>query len=228
VCLKSQQAACAGGNGVPATLVCALGLNETIVEVKVGKEIVAYLQTGQSLFKTATREQTQRTVQHLRDWGPDLKPGETIRRYQATPVVHRREYQAAVKLLQIFAQQLGRLANQIVLVQTNTEPAQITHARELIAAQYQENVTLAMISKQVGMSMFSFCKKFKQATGANYVDFVSRVRLEKAKNLLLNPQYRVSEIGFEVGFKSLTHFNRVFKRIVGESPTEYRRQLARS
>jgi AraC-like DNA-binding protein len=37
--------------------------------------------------------------------------------------------------------------------------------------------------------------------GANYTDFVSRVRLEKAKNLLLNPQYRISEIAFEVGFK---------------------------
>jgi hypothetical protein len=35
--------------------------------------------------------------------------------------------------------------------------------------------------------------------GANYTDFVSRVRLEKAKNLLLNPQYRISEIAFEVG-----------------------------
>ena len=49
--------------------------------------------------------------------------------------------------------------------------------------------------------------------------------LEKAKNLLLNPNLRVSEIAYEVGFQSLTHFNRVFKRILGQSPTEYRAQL---
>jgi AraC-like DNA-binding protein len=55
---------------------------------------------------------------------------------------------------------------------------------------------------------------------------VSRTRIEKAKNLLLNPNLRVSEIAFEVGFQSLTHFNRVFKRIVGESPTEYRGEVA--
>ena len=225
-CLKSQQRACEDVNGVPGARVCAIGLNETTVGVKVGGEIVAYLQTGQAFLKTPTREQTQRTLQHLQDWGPDLRPGEAIKRYQTTPVVHRREYQAGVKLLQIFAHQLGGLANQIVLLQTDAEPAQITHARELIAAQYQEDVTLPMISKQVGMSTYSFCKRFKQATGANYTDFVSRVRLEKAKTLLLNPQYRVSEIAFEVGFKSLTHFNRVFKRIQGQSPTEYRRQLA--
>jgi AraC-like DNA-binding protein len=44
--------------------------------------------------------------------------------------------------------------------------------------------------------------------------------------LLLNPNYRVSEIAFEIGFQSLTHFNRIFKTIAGQSPTEYRRQLS--
>ena len=55
--------------------------------------------------------------------------------------------------------------------------------------------------------------------------YVSRVRVEKAKNLLLNPNARVSEVAYEVGFQSLTHFNRVFRKIVGESPTEYRKRL---
>jgi len=49
--------------------------------------------------------------------------------------------------------------------------------------------------------------------------------VEKAKNLLLNPNLRVSEIAYEVGFQSLTHFNRVFKKTVGESPTEFRASL---
>jgi AraC-like DNA-binding protein len=54
------------------------------------------------------------------------------------------------------------------------------------------------------------------------------VRTERAKNLLLNPNLRVSEIAYEVGFQSLTHFNRVFKRILGRSPTDYRAQLSRN
>ena len=58
-------------------------------------------------------------------------------------------------------------------------------------------------------------------------EYLSRVRIEKAKNLLLNPNLRISEIAYEVGFQSLTHFNRVFKRILAQSPTEYRGQLAR-
>jgi AraC-like DNA-binding protein len=63
-------------------------------------------------------------------------------------------------------------------------------------------------------------------TGINFTDYVARLRIERARNLLLNPNLRISEIAFEVGFQSLTHFNRVFKRILGESPTEYRSHLA--
>lgn len=58
-----------------------------------------------------------------------------------------------------------------------------------------------------------------------FTEYVSRLRTEKAKKLLLNPNLRVSEIAYEVGFQSLTHFNRVFKRILHESPSEYRIRL---
>jgi len=51
------------------------------------------------------------------------------------------------------------------------------------------------------------------------------LRVEKAKSLLPNLNLRVSEIGYEVGFRSLTHFNRLFKRITGLSPTMYRERL---
>jgi AraC-like DNA-binding protein len=63
---------------------------------------------------------------------------------------------------------------------------------------------------------------FKKATGLTFTDYLSRVRVEKAKALLLNPHLRISEIAYDVGFQSLTHFNRMFRKIVGESPTAYR------
>ena len=66
---------------------------------------------------------------------------------------------------------------------------------------------------------------FKKHTGINFTDYLSRVRIEKAKNLLLNPNLRVSEIAYEVGFQSLTHFNRVFKRVAGLAPSGYRAKL---
>ena len=48
------------------------------------------------------------------------------------------------------------------------------------------------------------------------------MRIEKAKALLLNPHLRISEIAYEVGFQSLTHFNRIFRQLTGEAPTGFR------
>jgi AraC-like DNA-binding protein len=70
---------------------------------------------------------------------------------------------------------------------------------------------------------FPSCRK--KATGLNFTECLSRVRIEKAKNLLLNPNLRISEVAFGIGFQSLPHFNRTFRRIAGESPTEYRKKL---
>jgi AraC-like DNA-binding protein len=67
---------------------------------------------------------------------------------------------------------------------------------------------------------------FKKFTGLNFTEYLSRVRIENSRNLLLNPNLRISEIAYEAGFQSLTHFNRVFKRIVGQSPTGFRNHLA--
>jgi AraC-like DNA-binding protein len=77
----------------------------------------------------------------------------------------------------------------------------------------------------VNMSAFYFCKMFKKATGMTFTDYLARVRVEKVKNLLLNPHKRVSEAAYEAGFQSLSQFNRVFRRIAGESPSAYRERL---
>ena len=75
------------------------------------------------------------------------------------------------------------------------------------------------------MSANYFSEKFKQATGLNFVEYVARTRVEKARNLLLNPNMRISEVAFEVGFQSLSQFNRVFRRVTGESPSVWREKL---
>src|SRR4029077_12015819 len=124
-----------------------------------------------------------------------------------------------------FAQHLALMSNRIIVEQENSEMPVITRAKEFIRQNQSEDLSLSMVAKAVNTSTFYFCKLFKKATGLNFTDYVSRVRIEKAKNLLLNPNLRISEIAYEVGFQSLTHFNRVFKRSVGESPTEYRSQL---
>jgi AraC-like DNA-binding protein len=78
------------------------------------------------------------------------------------------------------------------------------------------------------MSSYYFCKMFKKATGVNFTNYLSRVRVEKAKSLLLNPNARVSEVAFDSGFASITNFNRTFKQLAGQSPSDYREALPKA
>ena len=127
--------------------------------------------------------------------------------------------------LEVFAQYLADYAGRHVIASAADEPAAVSSAKQFIQTHVDEPITLAQVVQHVRVSRFYFCKLFKKATGLNFTDYVSRVRVEKAKNLLLNPNARVSEVAYEAGFQSLTHFNRIFRKVVGESPTEFRRQL---
>ncbi|MBU6410378.1 MAG: helix-turn-helix domain-containing protein [Verrucomicrobia bacterium] len=226
-CLQMQQRVCDAVNGDPCTMRCSLGLNESAVAVRVGDEVVAFLHTGQVFFQPPTPKQTAGALERIQAWGVNVDEKEVVRSYNGTRVIGQPEYQATVRLLNFFAGQLGALANQIMLQQSSSEPAQIMRARQFIEAHYQDQLSLDAVAHEAGMSRFYFCKQFRKVTGIKFAHYIARVRVEKAKNLLLNANYRISEVAFEVGFQSLTHFNRAFKRIAGQSPTDYRRDLSR-
>jgi AraC-like DNA-binding protein len=84
------------------------------------------------------------------------------------------------------------------------------------------------VARAVNMSAFYFCKMFKQATGLTFTDYLARIRVEKVKNLLLDPHKRVSEAAFAAGFQSLSQFNRVFRKVAGEAPSTYRDRVHRT
>ena len=145
--------------------------------------------------------------------------------YFQTRVIKRKQFESVLRLLSVFAQHLSGLSNQLMVSNEAAEAPAITRAREYIAEHHSDEVSLGDVARAVNMSAFYFCKSFKKATGVTFTVYLSRVRVEKVKNLLLNPHTRVSEAAFEAGFQSLSQFNRVFRRIAGESPSDYRERL---
>ena len=110
----------------------------------------------------------------------------------------------------------------MLVAHANAEPPAIVRAKQFIHDHQGEEISLADVAHAINTSTFHFCKLFKKTTGLNFTDYLSRIRIEKAKSLLLNPNVRISEAAYEAGFQSLTHFNRVFKKVTGSSPTQYR------
>ncbi len=145
--------------------------------------------------------------------------------YFNTRVLRPQQYESLIRLLTIFAQHLASCANQLALQSEQPEPEAVSRARSYINQNYREVISLPEVARVVNMSANYFSEKFKQVTRLNFVEYVARTRIEKACNLLENPNLRISELAFDVGFQSLSQFNRMFKKITGQSPKQFRASL---
>jgi len=207
------------------TLKCFAGLCDSAVPIRVGENVVAFLHTGQILLHQPDSKQFQKTTRQLLKFGVDTDLKKLEEKFFQSRVLSTKQHESIIRLLSIFAQHLAALSNQLAVQEEHSESPQIVRARGFIHEHQDEDLSLEQVAKAVNMSAFYFCKMFKKATGMTFTDYLARVRVEKVKNLLLNPHKRISEAAFEAGFQSLSQFNRVFRRVAGESPTAYRDRI---
>ena len=229
MCVEMQEdlsSPSAGGQTKSAE--CIAGLTDSAVPVRVGEQVLGFLQTGQIALKKLTPADFRRVSNFLKKGGADVDWETLEKAYFDTRRIERKQYDAVLRLLEVFAQHLSLAAEQIATQQTHQEPPMVERAREVIEQRSSESLTLAEIARHVHASTFHFCKTFKRASGMTFTQYLPMVRIAKAKKLLANPQARITEVAYEAGFASLTHFNRMFRRIAGQSPTDFRRQMARA
>ena len=212
----------------PKTLKCFAGLCETAVPVRVGNKLIAFLRTGQILLQRPDRKHFNRIAATLITWGAEVDLKRLEEAYFNTRVLTPKQYEALIRLLNIFAKHLAASSEMLALQAHPGESAAMTSARSYIKDHSDDELSLAAVSGVVNMSANYFSAKFKEATGLNFVDYVARTRVEKARHLLENPKLRISEIAFEVGFQSLSQFNRAFKTVVGEAPRQWREKAVRA
>lgn len=97
----------------------------------------------------------------------------------------------------------------------------IKKALEYINTHYHEELTVGKVSEQVYLSPSYFSHIFKKLRGESFSDYLNKVRVQKAKELLANNLYKVYEVSAMVGYSDYKYFSSVFKKITGLSPTEY-------
>jgi len=204
------------------TVTCFAGFSESAVPIRVGDQLIGFLQTGQVLLKQPSKFRFDRAAKKLVDWGATVDLGKARDAYFHTKVLSKKQYRSMLRLLEIFGRHLSILSNQLATEKSAAEPPAISRARQFIAKNQGGAICLATVAKAVNTSTFYFCKLFKRTTGLTFTEYLARVRIEKAKALLLEPNRRISEVAYDVGFQSLTHFNRVFRKIEGQSPSNYR------
>lgn len=221
-CLKVQEQLEQDAGLEPKSLHCFAGLCDSAVPIRVGDELIAFLQTGQILLHQPNQEEFSRTTKQLLAWGSQVNLKALEEAYFQTKVFDREQYDAMLRLLSTFAEHLATISNSIEPAVSEVEPKLVSKAKKYITERFNERISLDEAAHAVNSSTRHFCKVFKEATGITFTDYLARVRVEKAKHLLQNPHLRVSEIAFETGFESISQFNRSFKRVAGMSPTQFR------
>src|SRR5437763_13918776 len=210
-CLEVQRKLTEKTRNHSRTVTCFAGPSDSAVPIRIGDQLIGFLQTGQVLLNQPTKFRFDQTAKRLVDWGVNVDLRKAREAYFHTKVLTKKQYRAILRLLEIFGRHLSILSNQLAVENSTAEPLAVTRAKEFIARNQDNAICLATVAKAVNTSTFYFCKLFKRATGLTFTDYLARVRIEKAKTLLLDRNHRISEIAYEVGFKSLTHFNRMFR-----------------
>ena len=210
----------------PRTLKGFAGLCETVVPVRVGEVVIAFLHTGQVLLQPPDKVRFQQIAATLLKWGAKVDLAKLEESYFSTRVLTLKQYDALIGLLTTFAGQLASCCRDLILQAQQKDSPAIGRARSFIANHSDEELSLTSVARVANMSATYFSVKFKEVGGINFVDYVARTRVEKARNLFLNPNRRVSEVAFAVGFQSLSQFNRTFRKIAGQSPRDSRAALA--
>lgn len=98
-------------------------------------------------------------------------------------------------------------------------------ALQYVKEHYYEDLTLEKIASVVFLNPVYFSQLFKQKTGQGYKEYVTSLRLEQAKLLLVNSKLKVAEIAERIGYQDMRHFTQMFRKRFLVTPTEYRQQL---
>ena len=202
------------------------GVVQSLVPVKVGKGVLAAMRTGGVRLEPASADHFAPVAKALLDSDHSAAEIRAARlHFENVPVMDPERYEAALAILRSFALQLGENAQRLLFAHVTHEPEPVRRAKAYIHDHLAEPMSLEEVAGAVSVSPFHFCKLFKRATGLTFTEFVNHARVEKAKRLLLRPDTRITEVAYDVGFQSLSHFNRSFRKIADESPSEFRNRM---
>ena len=112
--------------------------------------------------------------------------------------------------------------------QRHHEDEEIRQAQTYIEEHYNSLVSVEEIAEQINMSKRNFIRRFKHATKNTPLEYLQRVKIESAKKALEREAHNISTLMYNVGYNDMKTFRKVFKRITGLTPQDYRRKYCRA
>lgn len=150
--------------------------------------------------------------------------GERLKKFHQLP-----PFEQLIEVMIIFqtlstCQEVSLLHDQPYVNQySDKEQERLRQIYAYIDEHFQQKITVEAVASICNLSKAAFCRYFKKAAGTTFVGFLNQYRISQAKRLLLMGK-NVSETCYESGFESLSYFNRTFKKITKENPTDFKQR----
>lgn len=161
---------------------------------------------GAFRVKAAVRVEVQACLQEIEDRPPELRLPLFIELMQG--LVHRSELEL-----------IGESAVPLV---SDKEGLRMNTVLQYAMNHFDRTITLEEVAAQIHMVPGSFCRFFKKRTGKTFIQFLNEIRIREACGQLAQQKdQQISEIAYQCGFKNVSSFNRVFRQVMGQSPTGY-------
>ncbi|MFT3830154.1 MAG: helix-turn-helix domain-containing protein [Opitutaceae bacterium] len=207
-----------------ATAGCDAGLQETAVPLRTGGQTFGYLVFGHNRLQPPDRAALNRARHLLSRVGVSI-PAEQLEAISAdTPVVDAARLAAMTRLVEAAAERLVLEITQHIVHPPATLPPLVEQACRLVRAEHAQELSLPDFARRLGVSPGHLSRVFHHNTGMRFVEYVARVRAERAKTLLLETEQPVTAIAFACGFQSLSQFNRTMRAHFGCQPRQLRRK----
>jgi two-component system response regulator YesN len=121
--------------------------------------------------------------------------------------------------------ELYQLCHQLIQWRGGNQKNMFEEAKTFIDQHITEEISLETVAERVGLAPTYFSYFFKKMTNETFVQYRMKKRIEMAKHLLEMPHYKIVDVGMEIGYQNYPHFSKIFKKMTGISPTEYRQLM---
>jgi AraC-like DNA-binding protein len=223
MCARSRHALLANVGDHSACAICDAGLHEAVIPLN-----ISGIRAGYFMFcGTAPQPPNAHTIHKARHLlhknGIEFDDRDLETLLSKTPVVPAETLGAFQRIVHLAAKQIAlKVTDQLVDPEVAMPPSVIKACNYIRARAMVDDINLGEVARHCCISEGHLSRMFHHSTGLTFREYLTQVRIERAKSLLTHSGKSVTEIAYESGFQSLSQFHRVFRKVYGASPGEMR------
>lgn len=219
MCARSRHALLANAGDCSSCTVCDAGLNEAVIPLNISGIRAGYFMFCGTVPQIPTAHTLHKARHLLEKNGIACDEFDLEALLAETPVVPADALGAYQRIVQLAAKQIAlKVTDQLVDPVAAMPPSVMKACRYIRAHALVDDVSLGEVARHCSVSEGHLSRMFHRATGLTFREYLTQVRIERAKVLLTQSSKSVTEIAFESGFQSLSQFHRAFQKVHGISP----------